>query len=889
MPRRTTPLCLALLLRPSRQRAHRAALSGIAAAIELGLGLAAAPLALAAPAQTTAFIKLDQFGYLPASRKIAVVADPQQGANAAQAFNPGTGTKQYEVRRWSDDAVVFSGTLQAWRAGATHAQSGDRGWWLDFSSLKTAGSYYVYDVVNQVGSGRFEISKTVYADVLKQALRMFYHQRLGVAHPAKYAGANWADTASYQGAQQDRFATSRYAKGDMSSAKDLSGGWMDAGDTNKYTSFAQDAVLQLLEAYRLNPAVFTDALGIPESGNGLADVLDELKWELDFLKRMQDATGTHGFLLKVGSDTYDGSSSPPSVDARPRYYLPECSSATLAGTAMLASAAVVFKSIPSQLAYGTDLLTRAELAWARAKTSTSNFSSYQTSCDDGDIKAGDADMPAQTQLESAFIAAVYLYEATGKAEYRSFVESRYTQIQPYSLQWWGPYWLPQQQALLRYAGLSGVSATVASNIRNQKAQMNGVDSINDDSAGTDLYRAYLADAEFNWGHNKTRANAGNLNLDFVSYGVNSAQATQYRAVAEQHLHWLHGANPLGLVMLSNMGAYGAESSVNEIYHTWFSDGSVWDNAQTSPKGPPPGYLTGGPNKTYSGSVAGISDQPPQKAYRDWNSGWPENSWEITEPAIYYQAAYVMLLSRVMAGASTPPATDTQAPTAPGTPVASNIGHNSLSLSWAAATDNVAVTGYDLYNGSALLQSGLGATSTTLNGLACATSFKFKLKARDAAGNASAFSGVASAKTAACQSTSIYADALAAGWEDWSWNAARNFQDASQHQVGSYALRADLSNWGGVSLRHASGLSGAGATLSFWLYSTQALPLRIFVQSADANAEGTQVSLNTTPGAWQQITLSAAQLGNPALIKRLNFQLASAGSGTVWLDQIELRQ
>jgi endoglucanase len=870
---------------PTRLRAQRFAWSCLASA----MGLGAAPLALAAPAQTTAFIKLDQFGYLPASRKVAVVADPQQGANANQAFNPGTGAKQYEVRRWADDVVVFSGTLQAWQGGATHAQSGDRGWWLDFSSLKTAGSYYLYDVVNQVGSGRFEIGKNVYADVLKQALRMFYHQRLGMAHLAKYAGTRWADGASYQGANQDRFATSRYAKGDMNTAKDLSGGWMDAGDTNKYTTFAQEAVLQLLEAYRLNPAVFTDALGIPESGNGLPDLLDELKWELDFLKRMQDATGSNGFLLKVGLDTYEGSSSPPSSDTRPRYYLPECTSATLAGTAMLASAAVVFKSVPSQLAYGSDLLARAELAWARAKTTTSNFSSYQTSCDDGDIKAGDADVSAQTQLESAFIAAVYLYEATGKAEYRSFVESRYSQIQPYSIQWWGPYWLPQQQALLRYAGLPGVSAMVASNIRSQKASMNSVDSLNDDSAGTDLYRAYLADAEFNWGHNKTRSNAGNLNLDFVSYAINSAQASQYRAVAEQHLHWLHGANPLGLVMLSNMGAYGAESSVNEIYHTWFGDGTPWDNAQTSPKGPPPGYVPGGPNKTYSGSVAGISDQPPQKAYRDWNTGWPENSWEITEPAIYYQAAYVMLLSRVMAATSTPPSTDTEKPSAPGVPVIGSRSASSISLSWDAATDNVGVASYSLYNGSSLLQAGLSATSTTLTGLACASSFKFKLKALDAAGNASAFSTATSAKTRACQSVSIYTDALASGWEDWSWNATRNFQDASQHQVGSYAMRADLSNWGGLSLRHVSGLSSAGVTLSFWVYSAQAAPLRIFVQSADAGAEGTQVSLTTTAGVWQQVQLSAAQLGNPALIKRLNFQLASADSATVYLDQIELLQ
>ncbi len=69
-----------------------------------------------------------------------------------------------------------------------------------------------------------------------------------------------------------------------------------------------------------------------------------------------------------------------------------------------------------------------------------------------------------------------------------------------------------------------------------------------------------------------------------------------------------------------------------------------DNALTSPKGPPPGYVTGGPNKDYSYTqLSPPASQPPQKSYRDVNDGWPESSWEISEPAIYYNAAYILLL------------------------------------------------------------------------------------------------------------------------------------------------------------------------------------------------------------------------------------------------------
>ena len=119
------------------------------------------------------------------------------------------------------------------------------------------------------------------------------------------------------------------------------------------------------------------------------------------------------------------------------------------------------------------------------------------------------------------------------------------------------------------------------------------------------------------------------------------------------MHYLHGANPLGLVYLSNMGALGAERSVNEVYHSWFAAGTA-----------PPGFLTGGPNPFYQwdaccpsgcgdtrrqpalrdGAAAPPAGQPPLKAYADFNDDWPLNSWQISENSNGYQAAYVRLLA-----------------------------------------------------------------------------------------------------------------------------------------------------------------------------------------------------------------------------------------------------
>ncbi len=851
--------------------------------------LAGAGRLWAGPPQTTYHIKVDQFGYFPGSRKVAVIADPQVGYNAAETFTPGTGANGYQVRRWSDDAVVFTGTVQAWNGGATHAQSGDRGWWFDFSGVTTPGAYYVFDLTNNVGSFRFEIGDQVYAEVLKQAMRTFYYQRLNLAKGAPYTDPRWADAAAYDGPGQDRQATSRFAKGDLSTARDLHGGWMDAGDVNKYTTFAVAPVVQLVEAYRINPGAFGDNYNIPESGNGLPDLLDEVKWELDFLKRMQDATGTGGFLLKVGVDNYN-EVTPPSTDGRPKYYLPECTSATVAGCAMFAASGATLRNVPALSAYGADLVSRAEAAWARARVTTGNFTTWQTACDDGDIKSGDADNTAEAQLDNAFVAAVYLYEATGKAEYKAFAEANYALVNPYKINWWGPYWMPQQLALLRLTTLPGVSATVAANIRAQKANMDYQNSVSAYAAGTDLYRAHMDDAAYHWGHNQARANAGQMNLDQVTFGLNPARHALYRETAEAYLHWMHGVNPMGLVMLSNMYAYGAEQCANEIYHTWFTHGSAWDNALTSANGPAPGYVPGGPNKQYSGTLTDISAQPHQKAYKDWNSGWPDNSWEIAEPAIYYQAAYVMLLARLVPPVVAPPPADAAAPTAPANLAATHVTANSITLAWTAATDNVGVTGYDLYQGATLVQGNLAAPSYTVTGLPCATAYSFTVKARDAAGNLSPASNAAAVATNACPvlgTKLLYGDALAADWQDVSTGSTRNLANTSPVKTGGRSIRVNYQGNGTLSLGSTTGVvTSAGTQLRCWVYNTDKYGLNIQTESA-GGTKSAVVPVRPARGKWVEVVVSLSQLGNPASIRKVTILNSAAAAVTVYFDEIQL--
>lgn len=92
-----------------------------------------------------------------------------------------------------------------------------------------------------------------------------------------------------------------------------------------------------------------------------------------------------------------------------------------------------------------------------------------------------------------------------------------------------------------------------------------------------------------------------------------------------------------------------------------------------------------------------------------------------------------------------PSGDTQAPTAPASLASTTKTSTSISLSWTASTDNVAVTGYDVYANSAL-KTTVSGTTATITGLTASTSYSIYVKAKDAAGNASASSNTISVTT-----------------------------------------------------------------------------------------------------------------------------------------------
>lgn len=606
-----------------------------------------------------AFVVIDQFGYQPTAEKIAIIRDPQEGFDADNSFSP---SNTFEVVNADTNAIVMTGEPIPWNNSATDDSSGDKVWWFDFSSVQSAGNYFVRDAGNGTRSYTFAINNDVYDEVLKQTARAFFYQRAGFAKQAPYAEQGWIDDASHMGPRQDANARLYNDPDNADTERDLSGGWYDAGDYNKYTNWTADYVIGLLHAYEENPAAWGDDFDIPESYNGVPDILDEVKWGLDSLVRMQDVDGS--VLSIVGLDH----ASPPSSATGPSYYGPASTSATLTTAAAFAYGSKVFATLDNAtlISYANDLSTRAKQAWAWADANPSvTFHNNDPTQGSEGLGAGQQEVDDNERLMKKLSAAAYLYDLTGEAPYKTFFESNYTQAELIQATFASAFRGNLIRDLLYYASLAGVTQSVADNIQTKfVTAMNGFNGWPAVNNASDPYRAFLAD--YTWGSSSIKASKGSLFYELILHNLGDQDTQTISNTALGYIHYLHGVNPLAKTYLSNMGAHGAENSVSEFYHSWFTNGSAyWDSTENSTYGPAPGFVIGGTNPSYNwdsccpyscgsqanNNVCGIAppsppfDQPEQKSYSDFNTSWPLNSWQVTENSNAYQTNYLRLLSK----------------------------------------------------------------------------------------------------------------------------------------------------------------------------------------------------------------------------------------------------
>jgi hypothetical protein len=600
-------------------------------------------------------IAIDQFGWLPGARKVAIFAEAVQGQNAGRAFRPGP---DFVVRREPDNTVVYRGRLKPWNSGRVSELAGDRVWHADFSEVRALGTYHLDDPANHVRSFSFCISEDVYRTVLRDSVRTFYYQRSGTPITEKYGG-KWHHRGGHLGPNQDRAA--RYSQGGkaLGQPRDLLGGWFDAGDLNKYVPYLEATLFDLLWAYELNPGVFADDTNIPESGNGVPDLLDEVKWELDWLLKMQDADG--GVFNRVAGRSFDNGTDPPGSDKQPRFYTAKTTWATATAAASFAHAARVFERFDRDFpGYSERLLAAARRCW--------EYLEAHPEMDPADGTDGDATLAAtpassnrNADRRSRVYAAAELFKSLGEPGFKAYVDRWATDVAATSENGLHPLGSSHQvdplnhltltQALFVYATTKNASPNVTGPFKDALART--AEALRAATGGPDdPYLAYHYADHYCWGSNQCKGRWGRVLLMTMALRQNAPRHGAYREIIAGYLHFIHGRNPLAFCFLTNMGHAGGDRCVTEIFHQWFRDGSPLYDGTNSRYGPAPGYLAGGPNKFFSVDwIRPPYGEPPMKAYRDWNAAWNagrranEASWEITEPAIYYQAVYTLLLSQ----------------------------------------------------------------------------------------------------------------------------------------------------------------------------------------------------------------------------------------------------
>ena len=332
-------------------------------------------------------IRLDTVGYLPEHEKRATVA---------------AACGDFHVVRESDGRRVLRGKT----SGPTHNKdTGEALCVADFSAVREPGVYR-REAVGAGASARFRVGPEVYEAPFAAAVRAMYLWRCGAEVRAEHGGVTYSHAACHT---EDAFLD---FVGGGHTRRDAVGGWHDAGDYNKYVVNAGVTVGIMLRAWEeFGPAIRRVDLGLKDAQGPLPRYLAELKWELDWLLKMQAADGS--VQHKVSTRDF-GPMIQPEEEKTERYFTPWSSAATADFVAMTAQAARVFR--PFDDAYARRCLEAARKSYAflnaHAESHRADLAGFTT----GAYQTNDAD--------DRLWAAAEMWETTGEALYLKDFETR---------------------------------------------------------------------------------------------------------------------------------------------------------------------------------------------------------------------------------------------------------------------------------------------------------------------------------------------------------------------------------------------------------------------------------------------------------------------------------
>jgi endoglucanase len=562
---------------------------------------------------------------------------------------------------------------------------------VDFSAYRQPGDGLRL-VVGAARSRPFRIGGDIIARLPHDALNYFYQSRASIPIEARYAGGEaWARPAGHapdratcmSGPDQrgDRWAPCAYTL-------DVSRGWYDAGDQGKYVVNGGIALWTLLDLYELGRAhgrpYFPDgSASLPEAGNGVDDLLDEARWEVEFMLAMQVPDGAHMNLPvgpfqpghaptfrdvdvsgmahhKVADQHWTPLPTPPQLDRQPRYLFPPSTAATLNLAATAAQCARIWRTIDAPFA--ARCLDAARRAYAAARRNPQLFYLGQF---DGSGGYFDGDVS-----DEYFWAAAELYTTTGEAAYAADLHA-------------SPHFSDAllEPAWPRTAPLGAITLALVPNqlsaaeVAAQRARI--VDAANRflaEEAGEGYRVPYSAACRspgalpagvtpaplpptahcYPWGSNSNLLNRAML----LALAGEFTSDPRYRAGIVDVMDYLLGRNPLDQSFVSGWGA----RPLRNPHHRFWAH-----SLDPNLPGPPPGVLSGGPNST---SLRADPVGPSLQGHCAPMTCWADNirGFSMNEVAINWNAPLVWVASWLAQGPPQRPASTARMP-------AHNVGFN----------------------------------------------------------------------------------------------------------------------------------------------------------------------------------------------------------------------
>lgn len=517
-------------------------------------------------------IMTDQVGYQSDETKTAVFRDV-------------TSETSFSVVNADSGQVVYTGELSA---PTFYSSADENNWTGDFSAVTEAGTYYITcGGLDQ--SYSFTIGNNVYDSLLDDSVKMLYLQR---------CGTEVKDSTFGHAACHDTLATVYHTNEKI----DVSGGWHDAGDYGRYVVPGAKSVADLLIAYDANPKLFSDSIGIPESGNGVPDVLDEVRYELEWMLKMQDSQ-TGGVHHKVSCENFPGYVM-PETETDELIVTPVSTTATADFCASMAMAYEYYQKLDKDFA--EKCLNAAKNAWAFLQKNPNFIFSNPSDITTGDY--GDT-----SDIDERYWAAAQMWRATGEDTYRTALESMSVQN---GMDWMevGDY---GNIAILTMDGVdtnSDLYTRAKTSILKEADQMKGLSQSNPYGVSVSKY---------NWGSNMGVATSGMI----LNLAYQMTEDSTYLATSRSNLHYLLGNNAMGECFVTGYGTVSPE-------HPHHRPSMAKNQAMK-------GMLVGGVNSGLEDSAAKAycANSPSAKCYVDhWES------YSTNEITIYWNSPLTCLLS-----------------------------------------------------------------------------------------------------------------------------------------------------------------------------------------------------------------------------------------------------